>query len=296
MKYEIQYNQNEQLIYTLRVNEIQVVPVSATITIYDNTGSVIKADSCTIDTDGTISYIILERELEPALNYSAEFDIYYNGRHYKRVILFDVVRTKLVNNIVTDDIIKAAPYLKDMNYKYVSICKQDMTELNEIYDSMLNVDDNYYTNGTIDIIDGTNKGLSRRIISQIGFTIRVDKDFPEPCDTTTRFVITKSFKDNIEVAFMKVKLDIYNLKGRPNFLIDSNTIDELIVLRTLMDICFSYATDETGIWWTRYLEYKDMYWKLFGDMKLIFDTDDSGNISDTEVGSQDMIVNLRGIR
>lgn len=281
MKTEIQKNIGGFIKYIKRIDEIPIVPTSVKITIYDKEGNVIvDSADCTINSMGEIKYFLDTTNIDIGINYKAEFNIVTGTNNYIEYVLFDVVNVVLQNVVISDDIITEAPFLKNQNYKRIAMAQSGT--LNTIIDNTIMDVDDYWTNSIIEIINGTNVGEKKRIISQKNFVLTVNSDFSNPIDNTSKYVITKSFKQEIETAFNYVRNDVNKFKGNSSGIIDSNVIKNLIIFKTLENICFNFTREDNDIWFIRYKEYQEKYNQELNSIQLLFDSNSDGNINDND--------------
>jgi len=86
-------------------NNIQIVPTSATLTIYDNAGTSKQTGSGTVAADGTITYKLLAANI-PSVgkNFKLSVSYVYATVTYNDNQLFDVVKHPLVCTVRDEDL------------------------------------------------------------------------------------------------------------------------------------------------------------------------------------------------
>jgi len=266
---------------------IQVIPASAKIAIYDNVGSeVVAQTNAVVDSEGNMTFAItpsIANTIEYNMKADWEFVVGSDTKHDSQ--LFDIVQYILQNPVIDADILQRAPFVEELNYRFISVA--DSGTVSTIVNSELNEEDNYWKNGTIEIIGGVNDGEKRKVISFVNSTntLTVDPVFTSAIDNTSRFVLIRSFRKEIEEAFNVFKVDLKRKGIEPNRIIGSDQIKEYIIVKTLYLICFNFSKDPVDMWKMRADEYKSLYDSMIFSAVFDYDNDDSGNVDPDEGGT-----------
>jgi len=96
-----------------------------------------------------------------------------------------------------------------------------------------------------------------------------------------------NYQAQIDEAFNLVKRDIKNMGKRPNLIIDSSQIRELIILRAFSIIFNDFSSSPEDIWYARYLSTQEEYKRALDNTVFKYDEDEDGIVnSDDEVFGQ----------
>lgn len=264
-------------------NGIQVIPTSAKITIYDNQGAEkVAQTTATVDASGTMTYSVASSIVDSVdRNWKVIWEYVVGGVTLYQSQLFDIVNNTLVNNCITDDIVKRGPFLKKLNFN--KIFQADATSTNAtIVSTELNEEDDHWTNGTAIVTAGTNKDEERKVVSFSAQTLTVSPVFTSAIDSTSVVKVVRSYEKEIDEAWAIFLNDLMNRGLYSDLIIGSDQVKEFIINKTLEIICFNFSNDNVDIWFTRYQEYKTNYDNLFGSMRLDYDKSNDGNIDEPD--------------
>ena len=277
-------------------NSLQVIPTSGVITIYDNAGAVKVAETTiTIESGvGTMTYIVLAAVADDVYsNWRAVWKFVVAGKTIYRTTLFDVVRNILENPVVDEDIINAAFFLKDQNYS--KIFTADSGNKTTIVSTELTEKDDYWNGGSVEVVSGTNLGQVRKVTDFVASTNTLTVEtFTGLIDGTSKVLLIRTFKKEIDRAFDRFKLDVKNRGIHIDRIIDNNQVKEYIIILALHYICMGFSTDVADIWFSKAEIYEKDYKKLIGTAVFEYDEDNDGNIESTE--EQKNIFQPQGIR
>ena len=87
-----------------------------------------------------------------------------------------------------------------------------------------------------------------------------------------------TYTTQIEKAFTDIKRKLKERGRRPSMLIDGTQIKDLIICHTLELIFFDFAKSTEDIWWNRYLKRAEQFTADFGNLRIVYDSDDDGVI------------------
>jgi hypothetical protein len=295
MKQKLLIDIGGDLEYKYYENSIQQVPTSANITIYDNDGAEkVGQTAATIGADGTMSYTVSATVADDVYySWKAVWEFVVGGVTKYRSTLFDIVRQTLENPVVDEDIINAAPFLKEKNYRKVLTAGSGSKTT--IVSTELTEDDDYWNGGNAEIISGTNSGQIRKITDFVASsnTLTVES-FVDNIDATSECVIIRSFKKEIDQAWKRFKLDLKNRGIFVDSIIDSDQVKEYVIVLAIHFICLNFSTDPVDIWFAKAEKYETEYKRLIGTAVFDYDSDDDGNIEDSE--KKDNIFQVEAIR
>jgi hypothetical protein len=230
-------------------------------------------------------------------------DVYYNWKAvwefvvgtttYYRSQIFYIVRQVLENPVIDADIINAAPFVKEKNYRKV-VDASDGSKTT-IISSELTEEDDYWNAGQAEVIVGTNSGETRKITDfAASSNTLTTEEFSAAIDATSKVVVIRSFKKEIDRAFEKFELDMKNRGIYIDRIIDNDQVKEYIIVKTLELICLNFAKDAVDIWNEKASKYKNEYDNLIAVAVFDYDADDDGNIEDDE--AKDSLMQLEGKR
>lgn len=276
------------------LNSIQQVPTSAFITVYDDTGTeVVAKTAATIDGDGTMSYAVAAGLCdEVKYNYKAvwEFVVDYITKY--QISFFNIVRHGSVNPVVDDDIILRAPFVKSMNYRRIETATAGTKTV--ITCPNLTEESDYWTAGTVEILEGTNEGEKRKVVASDPGSLVADSEFTAAINSTSRFVVVRSFNREIQQAYAKFEADLFQKKIKINQLINAQQIKEYLLVLVLYYICSNFTKSPLDIWFEKAKEYKKEYAGMMANAVFDLDEDDDGVLEATERGEN--ISQIRGQR
>lgn len=287
MKQEILKDIGGILTHKYFENNIQKVPTSALITIYDDQGQVKVAQiAASIDSAGTMTYTVLSTIAdEVRYNLKAVWEFVVDTVTKYENQLFDIVNQILANPVIDADLIQRAQFLDELNYR--EILTADSGTAGTIVNSELNEPDDYWTGAHVKIIEGVNLDEERDVVSFVKATntLGVDPDFTSAIDTTSKFELIRSFQKEIEKAFELFKFDLINKQIKPSRIIDNSQTKEYILLKAIQLICENMTKMTADIWGERAENYKSQYNSKMKVAVFDYDTNDSGNVDSDEAST-----------
>lgn len=296
MKQQALYQKTDQLILNVYQGNRQIVPSSATITLYKSDGAgVLQAEAtATVDsTTGQMSYnLTTTHTTNLGINFKAVWKYVYSGSTFYETQLFDVVRSKLSIPITDDDLFAELPSLRKANEQSPSTATGGSTST--LIDTLKRKEaDDYWKGGKIEILSGTGAGQVRDITGNVQSTgvISVSPNFATTPDTTSIYRVIKSFTQAIQNGFDKFEQMLYDKGQRDALIIEASQIRVPLIYLVLVSICRDLREEKDDRWDILQQEYLEAFNDAFKSMSLDYDEDESGGVEGEE--SQSNITSLR---
>ena len=271
---------------TIRITVYQdnryVLPTSAKITLYSPTGGELQAQAtATINADtGEMTYSLTAvHTASNNVNYKAVWEYVSNGVTYYETQLFDVYKSLLSIPIVDKDLYDELESLREQNVQEQGTATAGTTST--VVDTARRKEmDDYWKGGKVSVISGTNEGEERAISGFVKSTstITVTPIFTSAIDTTSIYVVEKSYTDKIAQAFDDLCTMIYNKGNRHNLILESSQLKFPLIFLTLYKIALDLSSDEGDKWDRLSIIYDKRFSDAFGGMKVEYDLDESGSI------------------
>ncbi len=262
------------------------IPSSATITLYKPDGGVLQSSVAVtaIDaTTGEMTYTISAVHSATAdLNYKAVWAYVLNGITYYQTQLFDVVKSLLAISITDDDLYAELESLRKANFQATATATAGAAST--LTDTKRNEVDDYWVGGTIKILAGTGINQERDITDFVQSTgvFTITPVWTTNPDTTSVYLVIRSFTRKIQAAFDTICTMIYDKGKRHELILESSQISKPLTYLSIHMIALDLM-DEEGDKWDRLSKiYAEKFDKSFNNMKLDYDEDDSGAIDETE--------------
>lgn len=278
---------------TVYDNNRPQIPTTAKVTLYKPDGAVLQAQaSGAVDAStGEMTYALTATHTATEdLNYKATWEYVVSAVTYYQSQLFDVVKSILSIPITDDDLYNELESLRKANYQASALATAGAA--GSLTDTKRREADNFWKGGTIEIVSGTGIGQKRDIT---GFTqstgvFTVTPNFGTTPDTTSVYVIVKSFTKKIQSAFDSLCTMIYNKGKRHELILESTQIATPLTYLTLHIISLDLMDEADDKWARLAVIYQDKFDKAFNNMKLEYDEDENGTISDGEnqIGSAEI--------
>jgi len=282
-KQEILQNRSEAITFEKYIDNLQIIPTSATVTITDSEGNdlpdpVIDA-VCSIDSYGKISYTLsATNTADLGENFTAEFKYIYNTVEYLQRILFNIVINRL-NIIITDqDLIDDYSQLREY-YSPINGEVSSIGDINEIIDGRnFNGQKDYWKGGHIKILSGTIKDFDVKVTAfdETSGTFTLKKSMPANITQGDKFIAYKSFENEISRAFDEIK-DYLSTQGfRPALIMNDLQLKEIHITLSIAKILHAIGKRERDA----YEDYINKYYSQRASLKLLYDEDETGNPAD----------------
>jgi len=281
-------------------NGIQQVPTSGTATIYNNGGSQIQTGAITISATGDMSYVFLVAN-NTTIGFSFKISLSYAVGGVVKYFdyLFDVAETPIINTVNDYDLYE---WLDDLREKQFTVSGVTDTNgsTNQIQDESLKLTSSQdLTGGRLDLF------VSNTRVHEADITAH-DKDTGEitfsPAYTSTitaniGYTARPSYQSKINYSFERhVLKDIRRKMGLASKLIDSNTVRNMTVFKTLQLYCMSGIEEEGDKWDIRTSRFKEMYNDEYMGFSEPVDEDRDGNMTDRETKEKTSFVTLGVVR
>jgi hypothetical protein len=259
----------------------KIVPTSATLTVFNPGTSTELIDAQVMDVagDGLLSYDLTTTHNDIAdENYKAVISYVVNTLTFSTTLFYDVVNSVLHKVITDRDIVSELPQLKDNGWMVHGTSKSGSTTT-IIDDDLEKYLDDYFTGGLAYSIDQDETREITDFVSSTG-TVTTN-DFPASAETD-KYVLTRSFTDEIQRAFEKIEDRLRQKGQRAHLILDPYDIREVHINQTVADVCKGLANDEQAIWWGFWQEYEKKVNQWWKNATFKYDVSDDGVISGEE--------------
>jgi hypothetical protein len=285
-KQEILQDSTEKLTFAKYVDNVQVVPTSATITITgtdvdgDELPTPVTASACTIDALGTISYNMLSANtVSLSENLRAVFSYVVATVTYTDVIYFDIVKKKLTSTVIDQDLLDEFSVLESLTYRvFGKATSASGSNLKLVIDNLrLNAVEDLYKGGEINILSGLSAGFKSTVTAydRETRTLYLTENLPYALAVGDAFILKKSFKTEIARAFEELKDYVRTQGYRPALVIDDTQLREAHIALAISKVLLPLGEKHRY----EYEDYKKRYSEKLSALKLTYDTDESGGTS-----------------
>ncbi len=283
-KQEIYQNRSEAITYKKYIDNLQIVPASATVTITTGGGedmpTPITDAACAIDGVGTVSYTLsAANTVNLGENFVAEFKYIYNAVEYLDRLLFDIVINKIESIISDKDIEDEFSALKGLYFPiYGEITS--IGAVNEIIDKRnLSEEKSYFKGGQVKILSGDNQDFLSEILeySYTDSKLTLKRSMAPNVISGDKFVILKSYENEITRAFDEI-LDWLRTQGyRPTLIIDDTQLREVHISLSVAKALHPLGKFQRD----NYEDYTKKYLQQRSQLRLLYDEDETGAPDDS---------------
>jgi len=271
---------------TVYQNNYQVIPTAATITLSTPTGGVLQAETtATVNsTTGEMTYsLTTTHTANHDLNYKAVWKYTVNSVDYYETQLFDVVKSILSIPLIDNDLFVELESLRKSNSQ-ASGTATSATSSTLIDTARRKETDDYWKGGVIEILSGTGLNQRRTIsgFTQSTSTINVTPNWVTTPDSTSTYRVIRSFADKIIQSFEELEQMFYNKGNRQSLILESSQIKTILLFLTLEKVCRDLSDQLDDKWDRLATVYMEKFDKSFNNLKLDYDTDESGTIDEEE--------------
>ena len=265
-------------------DNIVVVPASGTITLYTPSGGVLQASTAvTVGASGEMTYALTATHTATKdLNYKAIWAYVVSGVTYYQTQLFDIVLSILAIPITDDDLFNELDSLR----KAANQSKGTATAgaVGSITDTRRQEADNYWKGGTVEIVSGTGVNQKRSIsaFTQSTGVFVITPNWGTTPDTTSIYVAIKSFTNKIQASFEKLSTMLYDKGKRDSLIMESSQISVPLVYLSIHMIALDLMDESDDKWARLATIYWDKFQQSFNNMKLDYDEDESGTVTEDE--------------
>jgi len=278
---------------------LQIVPTSATITIYDNGGgATLAATAMTVSAAGTLTYTLALASVVKKKNYRVDIAYIYNTVTYNQSYLYDVVSVPLRCQVSDDDLFIYVNELRN-NVKELSQRTTALGTTSTLTAYGLTTDKRDYKGGYIDIFIETSDTASVIHKARITAydtatgTMTFTPAYTAAIASGTTITIRPSFQTIIDTAFNShVIKDIRNKVGIAGGYIDSTITNNMTIYKALEMYCFAQVESENDKWDVRQKNFRQNYVDELTKLSEPYDRDENGNISDSEDDMRPSFMNI----
>lgn len=283
---EIAVDQDYVFTFRFYMNGLQVIPSEASAVVYNNAGTTVVSDNCSVtDTTGDVSFTLTAAyNTIKARNFKIVVTYVEDGTTKYYTELFDVVTVPLVNlcsdEVLFDKMSELRTLLTDRPYVTTGA-----GTLGSLECSAMAEDTRDYSGGYLHIFLSNSAEHFARITQYTkgSGSIMFEPDYTSEIASGTTFSVRPSFQRKIDDAFdLTVKRDIRNKLGLASRYIDSNLVTNLTAYKTLEMYSLSQMEQEGDKWDLRMKAFKELYSSEMSALQEASDSNDDGNISDAE--------------
>jgi hypothetical protein len=287
MKQQFLKSKTDTIRCSVYQNNRPIVPTAAYVTLY-SPGSdeelQAKASASIDGTTGEMTYsLTAAHTADNDINYKALWEYTYNGIDYQEIQLFDVVKSILSIPLIDDDIYVEQESLRKRNTQETGTVTA-ATSSTFTDTAKRKEDDDYWRGGTVEIVHGTGNGQRRDVTSFAKSTssFAIAPNWTTNPDTTSKYVVVKSYTNKIQSCFEKIETMLYNKGKRHELILEASQIKYPLLYLTIHTICLD-AMDEVDDKWSRLAEqYWNKFQNEFNNLRLEYDEDESGGVSGEE--------------
>jgi hypothetical protein len=257
-------------------HNVLVVPTAALISILIDGDTEVSLATATITSTGLCTYVpgttVLGDLAEDAV---AEWKLTISGaaKYFRQT--FDIVRRPLHPSVTDEDLIAECAQLQEFRYLESGLADSgNSVSLTSIL--LKEYSDNHFQGGTLEIVEGACVGEKQRIAGNVRSTgtIMLDTSLSTSVDTTSRFVVRRTYQREIDRAWDDVQAMIQAKGYRPALIINSEDIRPVHLYWALVKVCRNLSRAPEDIWWARASSFESEYSARLGQVKFVYDTDE----------------------
>ncbi len=260
---------------------LKVVPDLATITIYKPGGDnkLVDAAAMTVGSDGLLSYSLTagQNSIE-ASNYKAVIAYTYGSVAHYVTLFYDVVLSRLVTVITDEDVVIELPQLRESGWRVHGTAEAG-TATTLVDSELKRFEDDYFTGGTVRSLDKDEVRGVRNFVSSTG-TVTVSA-FSSSI-TTDKYIIMRSYSQEIHRAFEKIEERLVRLGRRPELVLDPYDLREVHIYYSVAEVCKALVTQKNDFWWEMWKSYEDKADTVFMSINFKYDSSSNGYVSESE--------------
>lgn len=262
-----------------------VVPSSAAIVLKKPDGSELQASAvATVNaTTGEMTYALTTTHTaDKDLDYRATWSYVVDTVTYIEEQLFDVVLSRLSIPITDDDLFSELDSLRQTNPQEIGTATAGAA--GTLTDTARKEADDFWTGGTIEIVEGTGEGQKRDVSDFVQSTgvVSVSVNWTTNPSTDSVYRITKSYTNKIISCFEKLEQMFYDKGSRHELIIESSQVRITLIYLTIHFIALDLRKELDDKWDLIVKDYWTKFQDAFSNLKLSYDTDESGTIDDEE--------------
>lgn len=262
-------------------HNLKVVPTLATITIYSpgSENKIIDVAGMDIAVDGLLSYsLTAEDNGVVESNYKVVIAYTYNTVTYYATLFYDVVLSRLLKVITDDDVVIELPQLRESGWRAHGTAKSgSVTTL--VDNELKRFEDDYFTGGSLRSLD---KDEVREVLGFVSSTGTVTTSAFSSGITTDKYVITRSYSQEIQRAFEKIDEKLVRLGRRSELVLDPYDLREVHIYYSVAEACKALVTQKGDFWWEMWKLYEVKADEAFSGINFKYDSSQNGYISESE--------------
>lgn len=272
---------NQDYIFELQKFDkgLPIVPTVATVKIFDNGGVEVSSGSASISAIGVMSYTFTSAQnTQKAENFRIQWT--YDGNIENH--LFDVVQVPINNVVIDADLYTYIPEMRTKLYTYSGVTTGGSTTT--IIDASLATDERDYKGGMLQVVNGADLHEARVIdfVKSSG-TVTFSPARADAVIAGEQYLIRESYSTLIDVAFDDyVMRDVRAKVGIAAGYIDGKAVKKLIIFKALEIYARSMREAELDKWDAIAKDMAVNYSAELNKMRLPYDRNGDGNISEAE--------------
>ena len=286
MKQQFLEDKTDTIRLTVYQDNRPVVPSSATIVLRKPDGSSLQASvavTAISSTTGEMTYsLTATHTADKDLNYRATWSYVVGADTHTEEQLFDVVLSRLSIPITDDDLFNELESLREINPQVLGTATAGAA--GTLTDTNRKEANDFWTGGMIEIIEGTGARQKRDVSDFVQSTgvVSVSVNWTTNPSTDSIYRIVKSYTNRIISCFEKLEQMFYNKGRRHELIMESSQIRIPLIYLTIHFIALDQRREIDDKWDMFAKDYWDKFKETFSDLKLSYDTDESGTIDDEE--------------
>lgn len=271
----------------------KIVPTSATLTVFNPGGNteIVSAQAMTVASDGLLSYDLTAADNDTVdANYKAVISYVLDAVTYPLTLFYDVLNSKLHKVITDEDVVNELPQLKDNGWRVHGTADSGSTTA-LVDDELTSYDDDYFTGGTAYSID---KDETREITDFVSSTGMVTTVAFGSAISTDKYVLTRSYTNEIQRAFEKIESLLSRSGRRPQLILDPYDLREVHIMYAVGEVCKSLVNEDGDTWWGFWQEYDKRAYAIFKSINFKYDVSEDGYIAGAEEDDRIIKRTVRG--
>lgn len=261
-----------------------LIPSAALIVLKKPDGTELEASTAaTVDAStGEMTYALTAVHTAALdLDYRATWTYTVSTVDYYEEQLFDVVISRLSIPITDNDLFDELDSLRKTNAQEIGTATAGA--VGSLTDTARKEDNDFWTGGIIEIIEGTGAGQKRSVSDFVQSTgvVSVSPNWTAP-DTTSIYRVVKSYTNKIITCFEKFEQMLYDRGRRAELIMESGQVRIPLIYLTIHFIALDKRQDAEDKWDLLASDYWKKFETAFSNMKVSYDEDESGTIDDEE--------------
>ena len=264
-------------------DNLKIIPTSATITVFNPGGDteIVSAQAMTVASDGLLSYTLTADNNETAdINYRVKVFYVFESVTFPVSLFYDVVNSILHIVITDDDVGNELPQLRDNGWRTHGTADSG-SATTIVDDDLVRYADDYFTGG---LAHSLTLDETRKITDFASSTGTVTTEAFGTAISTDKYILTRSFTNEIQRAFDKL-VDMLNKEDkRADLILDSDDLKQVHIIMSAEEVCrgLTASGTEGTFWWDMWKQYEKKGREMFKSLNFKYDSSDDGFISESE--------------